>query len=88
MHGSFFLGFKERPLGACCGVGGQYNFTIGEECGYQGVGYCKNPSAYVNWDGYHLTEATHQKMAHGLLKGPYATPAFDWSCLGSASVDT
>ncbi|XP_022555670.1 sinapine esterase-like isoform X3 [Brassica napus] len=81
-------GFKERPLGACCGVGGQYNFTIGEECGYQGVGYCKNPSAYVNWDGYHLTEATHQKMAHGLLKGPYATPAFDWSCLGSASVDT
>ncbi|KAF3546413.1 hypothetical protein DY000_02008871 [Brassica cretica] len=70
-------GFKERPLGACCGVGGQYNFTIGEECGYQGVGYCKNPSEYVNWDGYHLTEATHQKMVHGLLKGPYATPAFD-----------
>ncbi|CAN7133587.1 unnamed protein product [Brassica rapa subsp. narinosa] len=82
------LWFKERPLGACCGVGGQYNFTIGEECGCQGVGYCKNPSEYVNWDGYHLTEATHQKMAHGLLNGPYATPAFDWSCLGSASVDT
>ncbi|XP_033133548.1 sinapine esterase [Brassica rapa] len=81
-------GFKERPLGACCGVGGQYNFTFGEECGCQGVGYCKNPSEYVNWDGYHLTEATHQKMAHGLLNGPYASPAFDWSCLGSASVDT
>ncbi|ESQ33986.1 hypothetical protein EUTSA_v10007853mg [Eutrema salsugineum] len=81
-------GFKNRPLGACCGVGGNYNFTINEECGYEGVSYCQNPSEYVNWDGYHLTEATHQKIAHGLLNGPYATPAFDWSCIGSASVDT
>ncbi|KAH0868273.1 hypothetical protein HID58_075295 [Brassica napus] len=80
-------GFKNRPLAACCGVGGQYNFTIGEECGYEGVGYCQNPSEYINWDGYHLTEAAHQKMAHGILNGPYATPAFNWSCLDAASVD-
>ncbi|KAG2265777.1 hypothetical protein Bca52824_072856 [Brassica carinata] len=79
--------FKNRPLAACCGVGGQYNFTIGEECGYEGVGYCQNPSEYINWDGYHLTEAAHQKMAHGILNGPYATPAFNWSCLDAASVD-
>ncbi|CAE5958753.1 unnamed protein product [Arabidopsis arenosa] len=76
-------GFKNRPLAACCGVGGQYNFTIGKECGENGVSYCQNPSEYVNWDGYHLTEATYQKMAQGLLNGPYTTPAFDWSCLGS-----
>ncbi|CAA7028734.1 unnamed protein product [Microthlaspi erraticum] len=76
-------GFKKRPLAACCGVGGQYNFTVNEECGKRGVSYCQNPTEYVNWDGYHLTEATHQKMAHGLLNGPYATPAFDWSCSGS-----
>lgn len=82
-----FLGFKNRPLAACCGVGGQYNFTIGEECGYEGVGYCQNPSEYINWDGYHLTEAAHQKMAHGILNGPYAAPAFNWSCLDAASVD-
>lgn len=56
-----FKGLKERPLGACCRVGGQY-----KECGYEGVGCCPNPSEYVNWDGYHLTQATHQKMAHGL----------------------
>ncbi|KAJ0229385.1 GDSL esterase/lipase [Hirschfeldia incana] len=80
-------GFKNRPLAACCGVGGQYNFTIGKECGYEGVGHCQNPSEYINWDGYHLTEATHQKMAHGILNGPYATPAFNWSCLDSASAD-
>ncbi|RID53395.1 hypothetical protein BRARA_G00791 [Brassica rapa] len=64
-------GFKNRPLAACCGVGGQYNFTIDEECGSKGVSYCQNPSECVNWDGYHLTEAAHLKMAHGLLNGPY-----------------
>ncbi|CAH8253802.1 unnamed protein product [Arabidopsis lyrata] len=80
-------GFKNRPLAACCGVGGQYNFTISKECGSEGVSYCQNPSEYVNWDGYHLTEAAYQKMAEGILNGPYATPAFDWSCLGSGSVD-
>ncbi|WZZ03954.1 hypothetical protein YC2023_089875 [Brassica napus] len=58
-------------LAACCGVGGQYNFTIDEECGSKGVSYCQNPSECVNWDGYHLTEAAHLKMAHGLLNGPY-----------------
>ncbi|XP_020870416.1 GDSL esterase/lipase At1g28670 isoform X1 [Arabidopsis lyrata subsp. lyrata] len=80
-------GFKKRPLAACCGVGGQYNFTIGKECGYEGVSYCQNPSEYVNWDGYHLTEAAYKKMAEGILNGPYAIPSFDWSCLGSGSVD-
>ncbi|AEE31008.1 GDSL lipase/esterase [Arabidopsis suecica] len=80
-------GFKNRPLAACCGVGGQYNFTIGKECGHRGVSCCQNPSEYVNWDGYHLTEATHQKMAQVILNGTYASPAFDWSCSGSESVD-
>ncbi|KFK44739.1 hypothetical protein AALP_AA1G296700 [Arabis alpina] len=75
------LGFKKRPLEACCGVGGEYNFTIDKECGYEGVSNCQNPSEYVNWDGYHLTEAAYWKMAQGILNGPYATPAFDWSCL-------
>ncbi|XP_020868243.1 GDSL esterase/lipase At1g28640 [Arabidopsis lyrata subsp. lyrata] len=80
-------GFRNRPLAACCGIGGQYNFTISEECGHREVSYCQNPSEYVNWDGYHLTEATHQKMAQVLLNGPYATPAFDWSCFSFGSVD-
>ncbi|CAA7028732.1 unnamed protein product [Microthlaspi erraticum] len=79
-------GFK-RPLAACCGIGGKYNFTINQECGNRGVSSCQNPSEYVNWDGYHLTEATYRKMAHGILNGPYAIPAFDWSCLSSGSVD-
>ncbi|ESQ33987.1 hypothetical protein EUTSA_v10009717mg [Eutrema salsugineum] len=81
-------GFKNRPLGASCGVGGKYNFTVSEDqCGYRGVSYCPNPSEYVHWDGYHSTEATYRKMAQGLLNGPYATPAFNWSCLGSGSAD-
>ncbi|CDY30822.1 BnaC05g21980D [Brassica napus] len=77
------FGFIDRPLHACCGFGGPYNFTFGRKCGFKGVESCSDPSKYICWDGVHMTEATYRLMAEGILKGPYAIPPFDWSCLSS-----
>lgn len=76
-------GFMKRPLSACCGFGGHYNFTFGKKCGTEVVECCSDPSKYVGWDGVHMTEAAYKLMAEGILKGPYAIPPFDWSCLSS-----
>ncbi|RID46250.1 hypothetical protein BRARA_I02930 [Brassica rapa] len=67
--------------------GGRYNYTFGVKCGLKGVECCNDPSKYVNWDGIHMTEAAYKWIAEGLLKGPYATPPFDWSCLSSEIKD-
>ncbi|KAG2303822.1 hypothetical protein Bca52824_032473 [Brassica carinata] len=77
------FGFIDRPLHACCGFGGPYNFTFGRKCGFKGVESCTDPSKYVCWDGVHMTEAAYRLMAEGILKGTYAIPPFDWSCLKS-----
>ncbi|VVA92659.1 unnamed protein product [Arabis nemorensis] len=77
------FGFINRPLPACCGVGGTYNYTVGMRCGIEVVECCSDPSKYVNWDNVHLTEAAYRLLADGLLNGPYAIPPFDWSCLSS-----
>jgi phospholipase/lecithinase/hemolysin len=77
------FGFMDRPLPACCGLGGPYNFTLSKKCGSVGVKYCSDPSKYVNWDGVHMTEAAYKWIADGLLKGPYTIPSFHWLCLGS-----
>ncbi|CAH8263875.1 unnamed protein product [Arabidopsis lyrata] len=77
------FGLMDRPLPACCGVGGPYNFTFSIQCGSKGVEYCSDPSKYVNWDGIHMTEAAYKCISEGILKGPYAIPPFDWSCLSS-----
>ncbi|XP_010478618.1 PREDICTED: GDSL esterase/lipase At1g31550-like [Camelina sativa] len=76
-------GFTKEPLYACCGVGGPYNFNFNTKCGSVEVESCNDPSKYVAWDGIHMTEAAYKSMADGLLKGPYATPPFNWSCLSS-----
>lgn len=75
-------GFMNRPLSACCGTGGPYNFNNGSQCGTKGVDCCTDPSKYVHWDGFHLTESAYRWVAMGLLEGPYTLPAFDWSCPG------
>nr|CAB3471750.1 unnamed protein product [Digitaria exilis] len=62
-------------LRACCGGGGgRYNFNLSAPCGMPGVSACKDPAAYVNWDGVHLTEAANRRVADGWLRGPYAQP--------------
>jgi phospholipase/lecithinase/hemolysin len=60
-------------LKACCGDrGGRYNFNLTALCGMPGVSACADPSAYVDWDGVHLTEAANRRIADGWLGGPYA----------------
>lgn len=61
-------------LRACCGGSGRYNFNLTAVCAMPGVSVCAEPSAYVNWDGVHLTEAANRRIADGWLRGPYAHP--------------
>ncbi|KAL0814743.1 hypothetical protein Bca101_071186 [Brassica carinata] len=62
------FGFMNRPLSACCGTGGPYNFNNGSQCGTKGVDCCTDPSKYVHWDGFHLTESAYRWVAMGLLE--------------------
>ncbi|EEE54110.1 GDSL esterase/lipase At2g27360 [Oryza sativa Japonica Group] len=73
----FGIDGEEGALRACCGSGGgRYNFefNMSAQCGMAGVTVCGDPSAYVNWDGVHLTEAAYHHVADGWLRGPYANP--------------
>ncbi|KNA25715.1 hypothetical protein SOVF_003360 [Spinacia oleracea] len=59
----------EKPLVACCGIGGKYNFNNTMRCGSTEIvggkeiliaKSCNNPSKRVNWDGIHYTEAANK----------------------------
>ncbi|KAJ0229383.1 GDSL esterase/lipase [Hirschfeldia incana] len=72
---------------------GSYASIFGRTFGLKGLKCCNDPSKYVDWDSAHMTEAAYRLMAEGILKGPYAIPPFDWSCLNpgiknSGSSDT
>ncbi|PAN16717.1 hypothetical protein PAHAL_3G079900 [Panicum hallii] len=69
------FGFSEGPLRACCGGGGPYNYSPEAACGSPGATVCGDPSAYVHWDGIHLTEAAYKYIANGWLNGLYAYPS-------------
>ncbi|XP_021806580.1 esterase-like [Prunus avium] len=74
----------ELPLVACCGYGGKYNFNSSAECGgtvaVNGsqifVGSCKRPSARVNWDGIHYTEAAAKFVFDKISTGAFSDPPF------------
>ncbi|KAH0868279.1 LOW QUALITY PROTEIN: hypothetical protein HID58_075301 [Brassica napus] len=72
---------KPSPLPPCCGTRGSYSSLFGKTFGLKGLKCCNDPSKYVDWDSAHMTEAAYRLMAEGVLKGPYAIPPFDWSCL-------
>ena len=72
---AWFAGFSEEPLRACCGGGGPYNYNPEAACGSPGATVCGDPSAYVHWDGIHLTEAAYKYIANGWLNGLYAYPS-------------
>jgi hypothetical protein len=65
-------------LVVCCGAGaggGRYNYSVAAGCGRPGVATaCADPSAAVNWDGIHLTEAAYGDIAEAWLWGPSAEP--------------
>ncbi|KAM7478717.1 hypothetical protein LguiA_026930 [Lonicera macranthoides] len=76
-------GFSRGGLRACCGGGGPYNYNSSAKCGVAGSTSCDDPSLYVNWDGYHLTEAANRWISKGLLEGPYTIPHINTLCASS-----
>ncbi|KAG0535937.1 hypothetical protein BDA96_03G020700 [Sorghum bicolor] len=68
---------RSTTLVVCCGAGagGRYNYSVAAECGRPGAATaCADPSAAVNWDGTHLTEAAYGDIAEAWLWGPSAEP--------------
>ncbi|XP_048331436.2 esterase-like isoform X2 [Ziziphus jujuba] len=71
----------EKPLVACCGYGGKYNYGsagCGETIQVNGtqifVGSCQRPWTRVNWDGIHYTEAANKAVFHKISTGAYSDP--------------
>ncbi|KAK7354094.1 hypothetical protein VNO80_19552 [Phaseolus coccineus] len=67
-----FISGKIKTFEACCGKGGRYH--LGEVCGTGDAKACPDPSKHINWDGFHLTEASYRLVAKGLIEGPFANP--------------
>ena len=74
-------GFTETPLRVCCGGGGPYNYNASALCSSSGVIACYDPSQYVHWDGFHLTEAAYGWIAKGILDVLYTIPKMSTLCI-------
>ncbi|XP_031126031.1 GDSL esterase/lipase At1g28610-like [Ipomoea triloba] len=77
------FGFERRPLDACCGGGGPYNYNSSARCGYPSSHPCVDPSNHINWDGAHFTEAAYHWISKGLLDGLFTTPHINSLCLAN-----
>ncbi|CAM8938851.1 unnamed protein product [Rhodiola kirilowii] len=72
----------EKPLVACCGYGGKYNYNgkagCGETMDVNGteifIGSCKDVSVRVNWEGIHYTEAANKYIFHQIATGKFSDP--------------
>lgn len=63
-----YLGFDPNSLQkACCGSGGEYNFSFTRFCGSPGAAVCSNPNQRISWDGVHLTQQANKYMAAWLI---------------------
>ncbi|XP_030462031.2 GDSL esterase/lipase At5g45910-like [Syzygium oleosum] len=67
-------GFYGGALKACCGGSGPYHYNASVTCGDPGSTVCKDPSAFVDWDGNHLTESAYHHVANGLIYGGFTSP--------------
>ncbi|KAG2538245.1 hypothetical protein PVAP13_9NG406028 [Panicum virgatum] len=63
------FGFGDKPLAACCGGGGRYNFNFTMFCGAPGSTACADPSKSISWDGIHFTEAANRLIVSAILSG-------------------
>ncbi|KAL6964714.1 acetylajmaline esterase [Sarracenia purpurea var. burkii] len=63
-----FLGFDTTSTQkACCGTGGEYNFSLTKMCGTPEVSVCSYPNQQISWDGVHLTQEAYMIMTRWLL---------------------
>ncbi|KAH7846133.1 hypothetical protein Vadar_010365 [Vaccinium darrowii] len=61
-----YLGFDtSTKQKACCGSGGDYNFSLTRRCGAPDVPVCQNPDQ--RWDGIHLTQEAYKHMTAWLV---------------------
>ncbi|KAL1539305.1 GDSL esterase/lipase-like protein [Salvia divinorum] len=76
------LGFED-PFRACCGYGGDYNYSRFTRCGSKAVvngtevvvaKSCKDPSAWISWDGLHFTEAASKWIFDQIVDGSFSDP--------------
>ncbi|KAF7103435.1 hypothetical protein CFC21_104425 [Triticum aestivum] len=75
LKGAPSLGFDENSTRtACCGAGGRYNYDETRMCGVEGTAACADPSAYVSWDGIHMTQAAYKAMSRLIYHGRYLQP--------------
>ncbi|KAL2903461.1 hypothetical protein RDABS01_002171, partial [Bienertia sinuspersici] len=67
----------EKPLVACCGVGGKYNYNNTMRCGSTEMvngkevliaESCNDPSTRVSWDGIHYTEAANKWIFDEMMR--------------------
>ncbi|GFY88998.1 hypothetical protein Acr_06g0009380 [Actinidia rufa] len=59
--------FNRAPYLACCGIGGDYAFSIARMCGAPGVPVCSNPNKLISWDGVHLIQEAYKIMTGWLI---------------------
>ncbi|XP_028096584.1 GDSL esterase/lipase At5g03980-like [Camellia sinensis] len=63
-----YTGFDVMSLQkACCGIGGNYNFSLTRMCG-AGLPVCSNPNQHISWDGVHLTQEAYKFMTGWLIR--------------------
>ncbi|KAI3743690.1 hypothetical protein L1987_56753 [Smallanthus sonchifolius] len=76
-------GFINGALKACCGGGGPFNYNTSIPCAHSSSSVCVQPDTYVNWDGFHLTEAAYKVIFQSVFQGPYTIPDFNSLCPAS-----
>ena len=67
-----------NALDACCGAGNAfpYNFNILQVCNNRTSFVCSNPNTYLNWDGFHFTDAFNSEVfRQTIVTGKYLNPA-------------
>ncbi|OAY31760.1 acetylajmalan esterase [Manihot esculenta] len=63
------LGFDSKSLQkACCGSGGDYDFSLVRFCGAPDVPVCPKPRERMSWDGVHSTQKAYFFMARWLIR--------------------
>ncbi|KAM3753019.1 hypothetical protein ACB098_03G062400 [Castanea mollissima] len=66
---ALLLGFDIESLQkACCGAGGDYDFTLTKGCGDPDVPVCPNPDKRIIWDGIHLTQQAYKYISDWLIR--------------------
>ncbi|XP_021634624.1 acetylajmalan esterase [Manihot esculenta] len=63
------LGFDPKSVQkACCGSGGDYDFSLERFCGAPDVPVCAKPEERMSWDGVHSTQKAYFFMARWLIR--------------------